>query len=158
MSSIDPTMNASNLIYRFRFVFWSTMQMMVVACLTLFEMKIQPMILSHFAWQVPANELQSDNTPKKFKDVGSNPLQSEEEKQVEWSSEFKRLQKQIIGLWDACHVSLVHRTYFFLLFKGDPSDSIYMEVELRRLFYLKQTFAKGNQTVEDGYILNADTR
>ncbi|QCD82041.1 centromeric protein E [Vigna unguiculata] len=107
--------------------------------------------------EVPANELQSDNTPKKFKDVGSNPLQSEEEKQVEWSSEFKRLQKQIIGLWDACHVSLVHRTYFFLLFKGDPSDSIYMEVELRRLFYLKQTFAKGNQTVEDGYILNADT-
>ncbi|XP_014509314.1 kinesin-like protein KIN-7H [Vigna radiata var. radiata] len=107
--------------------------------------------------EVPATDLQSDNAIKKFKDVGLDPLQSEEEKQMEWSSEFKRLQKEIIGLWHACHVSLVHRTYFFLLFKGDPSDSIYMEVELRRLFYLKQTFAKGNQTVEDGYILNAET-
>ncbi|KOM32240.1 hypothetical protein LR48_Vigan01g179600 [Vigna angularis] len=107
--------------------------------------------------EVPATDLQSDNAIKKFKDVGLDPLQSEEEKQLEWSSEFKRLQKEIIGLWHACHVSLVHRTYFFLLFKGDPSDSIYMEVELRRLFYLKQTFAKGNQTVEDGYILNAET-
>lgn len=121
-------------------------------------MRIQPVIPSYFAWQVPATDLQSDNAIKKFKDVGLDPLQSEEEKQMEWSSEFKRLQKEIIGLWHACHVSLVHRTYFFLLFKGDPSDSIYMEVELRRLFYLKQTFAKGNQTVEDGYILNAETR
>jgi len=94
--------------------------------------------------------MESDVTTKKFKDVGLDPLQSEEEKQLEWPSEFKRLQKEIIELWHACNVSLVHRTYFFLLFKGDPSDSIYMEVELRRLFYLKQTFDQGNQTVEDG--------
>jgi len=121
-------------------------------------MRILPVILSYLTWQVPATGLQSDNTAKKFKDVGLDPLESEEEKQLQWSSEFKRLQKEIIGLWHACHVSLVHRTYFFLLFKGDPSDSIYMEVELRRLFYLKQTFAKGNQTVVDGRTLNPETR
>ncbi|KAJ0830875.1 putative kinesin-like protein [Helianthus annuus] len=34
---------------------------------------------------------------------------------------------------------LIHRTYFFLLFKGDRSDSVYMEVELRRLSFLKNT-------------------
>ncbi|KAE9597867.1 putative plus-end-directed kinesin ATPase [Lupinus albus] len=86
---------------------------------------------------------------KKFKDVGLDPMQSDEEKHY-WPSEFKRLQREIIELWHACNISLVHRTYFFLLFKGDPSDSIYMEVELRRLSYLKQTFV--NQTMKDGQI------
>ncbi|KAM1062708.1 hypothetical protein ACFX11_027306 [Malus domestica] len=52
------------------------------------------------------------------------------------------------------NVSLVHRTYFFLLFKGDPSDSIYMEVEVRRLSFLKDTFSRGDQTLEDGQSLN----
>ncbi|KHN00495.1 Kinesin-related protein 11 [Glycine soja] len=107
-------------------------------------------LLSCFAWQVQETGMESKINTKKFKDVGLDPLQSEEEKQLEWPSEFKRLQKEIIELWNACNVSLVHRTYFFLLFKGDPSDSIYMEVERRRLFYLKQNFDHGNQTVEDG--------
>ncbi|KAL3031796.1 hypothetical protein AAZX31_02G048100 [Glycine max] len=100
--------------------------------------------------EVQETGMESNINTKKFKDVGLDPLQSEEEKQLEWPSEFKRLQKEIIELWNACNVSLVHRTYFFLLFKGDPSDSIYMEVERRRLFYLKQNFDHGNQTVEDG--------
>uniref|UniRef100_A0A7N0R833 Kinesin-like protein n=1 Tax=Kalanchoe fedtschenkoi TaxID=63787 RepID=A0A7N0R833_KALFE len=52
-------------------------------------------------------------------------------------SEFKRLRREIIELWASCSIPLVHRTYFFLLFKGDPSDFIYMEVELRRLSNLK---------------------
>ncbi|RDX72784.1 Kinesin-like protein KIN-7G, partial [Mucuna pruriens] len=107
--------------------------------------------------EISETGLESDITAKKFKDVGLDPLQSEEEKQSEWSSEFKRIQKEIIELWHACNVSLVHRTYFFLLFKGDPSDSIYMEVEQRRLFYLKQTFAQGNQTVEDGRTLTPES-
>ncbi|KAH1260273.1 Kinesin-like protein KIN-7F [Glycine max] len=102
------------------------------------------------ASDVQETGMESKINTKKFKDVGLDPLQSEEEKQLEWPSEFKRLQKEIIELWNACNVSLVHRTYFFLLFKGDPSDSIYMEVERRRLFYLKQNFDHGNQTVEDG--------
>ncbi|KAK7376052.1 hypothetical protein VNO78_34902 [Psophocarpus tetragonolobus] len=100
--------------------------------------------------EVPETVMESNTTAKKFKDVGLDPLHFEEEKQLEWSSEFKRLQKEIIEHWHACNVSLVHRTYFFLLFKGDPLDSIYMEVELRRLSYLKQTFAQGNETVVDG--------
>ncbi|MED6146292.1 hypothetical protein PIB30_033212 [Stylosanthes scabra] len=75
------------------------------------------------------------------KDDALVPKQSNEEKNSNWPEEFKRLQREIVELWEACNVSLVHRSYFFLLFKGDPSDFIYMEVELRRLSYLKQTFS-----------------
>lgn len=87
---------------------------------------------------------------KNVKDIGLDPMQADGENNSDWPSKFKRLQKDIIELWDACNVSLVHRTYFFLLFKGDPSDSIYMEVELRRLSYLNQTFSQGNNTLGDG--------
>ncbi|XP_061338278.1 kinesin-like protein KIN-7G [Gastrolobium bilobum] len=107
--------------------------------------------------EVPDAVLESIVSAKKFKDVGLDPLQSDEEKHLEWHIEFKRLQREIIELWHACNVSLIHRTYFFLLFKGDQSDSIYMEVELRRLSYLKQTFSQGNQTVEDGRTLNPES-
>ncbi|CAL5328118.1 unnamed protein product [Camellia sinensis] len=64
-----------------------------------------------------------------------------------WPSEFKTLQKEIIELSDVCNVSLVHRTYFFLLFKGDPTDSIYVEVELRRLSFFKDMFSRGSKRV-----------
>ncbi|RYQ79917.1 hypothetical protein Ahy_Scaffold1g106670 isoform I [Arachis hypogaea] len=94
---------------------------------------------------------------KNFKDVGVDPVQAEGDSSPDWPSEFKRLQREIVELWDACYVSLVHRTYFFLLFQGDPSDSIYMEVEHRRLSYLKQTFSQGKHTVEDGRILTAQS-
>ncbi|KAL7224254.1 hypothetical protein ACSBR1_025671 [Camellia fascicularis] len=70
------------------------------------------------------------------KQVADNPSLSN------WPSEFKRLRKEIIELWDVCNVSLVHKTYFFLLFKGDPTDSIYVEVELRRLSFLKDTYSR----------------
>ncbi|KAL5168628.1 Kinesin-like protein KIN-7G [Glycine soja] len=92
---------------------------------------------------------------KNVKDIGLDPMQTDGESlsHSHWPSKFQRLQREIIEFWDACNVSLVHRTYFFLLFKGEPSDSIYMEVELRRLSYLKQTFSQGNQTVEDGRTL-----
>ena len=78
---------------------------------------------------------------KNVKDVGLDPMQDDPGSPSKWPSEFKRLQKEIIGLWNACNISLVHRTYFFLLFKGDPADSIYMEVELRRLSFLKDIFS-----------------
>ncbi|XP_021750027.1 kinesin-like protein KIN-7B isoform X2 [Chenopodium quinoa] len=55
-----------------------------------------------------------------------------------WLSMFEEQRKQIVMLWHLCHVSLVHRTQFFLLFRGDPADQIYMEVELRRLTWLEQ--------------------
>ncbi|KAG0452752.1 hypothetical protein HPP92_025416 [Vanilla planifolia] len=62
-----------------------------------------------------------------------------------WPMEFEKQQREIIVLWDACNVSLIHRTYFFLLFKGEPADSIYMEVERRRLSFLIKMFSQGNE-------------
>lgn len=67
----------------------------------------------------------------------------------EWPLQFKQQQTEILELWEACNVSLFHRTYFFLLFRGDPTDSIYMEVERRRLCFLKGTFHGGNEWVKD---------
>ncbi|GER36113.1 kinesin-like protein [Striga asiatica] len=55
-----------------------------------------------------------------------------------WTVVFEDQRKEIIMLWHVCHVSIVHRTQFYLLFRGDPSDQIYMEVELRRLKWLEQ--------------------
>ncbi|KAH9311149.1 hypothetical protein KI387_026184 [Taxus chinensis] len=58
-----------------------------------------------------------------------------------WALEFDKQRLQIIELWDACHVSIIHRTHFFLLFKGDPADSIYLDVEFRRLSFLRKSFS-----------------
>lgn len=55
-----------------------------------------------------------------------------------WKRVFEDQRKDIIMLWHVCHVSIVHRTQFYLLFRGDPADQIYMEVELRRLTWLEQ--------------------
>lgn len=76
----------------------------------------------------------------------------------DWPLEFERQQRSIVELWQTCNVSLVHRTYFVLLFKGDPMDSIYMEVELRRLSFLKETFSRGTPAVEDGRALTLASR
>ncbi|KAL5544803.1 hypothetical protein UlMin_008587 [Ulmus minor] len=65
-----------------------------------------------------------------------------EEPQVSWQITFKVQRQQIIELWDVCFVSIIHRTQFYLLFKGDPADQIYMEVELRRLTWLQQHLAQ----------------
>ncbi|XP_068646722.1 kinesin-like protein KIN-7F isoform X2 [Aristolochia californica] len=86
---------------------------------------------------------------KILKDVGLDPVDSP----ACWPMEFEKQQQEIIELWDACNVSLVHRTYFFLLFKGDPADSIYMEVELRRLSFLKVTFSRENHSKSDSHII-----
>ncbi|XWS42147.1 hypothetical protein CRYUN_Cryun17cG0143400 [Craigia yunnanensis] len=95
---------------------------------------------------------------KTVKDVGLDPIPNNYGSPSAWPLEFKRLQREIIELWHACNVSLVHRTYFFLLFKGDPKDYIYMEVEHRRLSFLKNVFSHGNQTVENGRVLTAASR
>lgn len=58
-----------------------------------------------------------------------------------WKSDFHMKQKQIFELWDACHVSIVHRSQFYMLFRGDPADAIYVEVELRRLTWLRNQHA-----------------
>ncbi|KAI7743901.1 hypothetical protein M8C21_029903 [Ambrosia artemisiifolia] len=57
----------------------------------------------------------------------------------DWCLLFEEQRKKITKLWNECNIPLLHRTYFFLLIKGDPSDSVYIEVELRRLSFLKKT-------------------
>ncbi|CAK9149068.1 unnamed protein product [Ilex paraguariensis] len=66
----------------------------------------------------------------------------QEESPVSWHLIFREQRQQIIELWDVCFVSIIHRTQFYLLFKGDPADQIYMEVELRRLTWLQQHLAE----------------
>ncbi|KAL5726532.1 Kinesin-like protein nack1 [Ranunculus cassubicifolius] len=61
---------------------------------------------------------------------------------VSWHVQYLEQRQQIIELWDLCQVSIIHRTQFYLLFKGDEADQIYMEVELRRLIWLQQHFAE----------------
>ncbi|KAI5055753.1 hypothetical protein GOP47_0029274 [Adiantum capillus-veneris] len=61
-----------------------------------------------------------------------------------WESEFHLKRKQIFELWDTCHVSLLHRSQFYLLFRGDPADAMYVEVELRRLMWLRTHHKKPN--------------
>ncbi|XP_039052879.1 kinesin-like protein KIN-7F [Hibiscus syriacus] len=60
---------------------------------------------------------------------------------IKTDSEFEEKQRKIVELWDACRVSLIHRSYFIQLFKGDPSDCLYLEIELRRLTLLKNTLS-----------------
>ncbi|XP_057951798.1 kinesin-like protein NACK1 [Malania oleifera] len=65
-----------------------------------------------------------------------------QEPQVPWHVTFKEQRQQIIELWHICHVSIIHRAQFYLLFKGDAADEIYMEVELRCLTWLQKHFAE----------------
>lgn len=94
-----------------------------------------------------------DKFGKDVKDVGVDPKLPAPETPQDWPVEFEKQQRMILELWKTCNVSLVHRTYFFLLFKGDPTDSIYLGVELRRLSFLKETFSHGNHIVEGGQTL-----
>lgn len=73
-------------------------------------------------------------------------------------SKFERQRGEIIELWDVCNVPLVHRTYFFLLFKGDPSDTVYVEVECRRLSFLKDTFSHGGSMEDKNGTITEDSR
>ncbi len=93
-----------------------------------------------------------------MKDGGVDPMLPALETPPAWPVEFEKQQRMILELWQTCNVSLVHRTYFYLLFKGDPADSIYMGVELRRLSFLKESFSHGNQTVEGGRTLTLASR
>ncbi|WJX51344.1 hypothetical protein P8452_37549 [Trifolium repens] len=86
---------------------------------------------------------------RNVKDVGVDPMLEAPGTPLDWSVQFKRQQKEIVELWRSCYVPLTHRTYFFLLFKGEQTDSIYMEVELRRLSFLKETFFDENQSEKD---------
>ncbi|XP_071697938.1 kinesin-like protein KIN-7E isoform X2 [Rutidosis leptorrhynchoides] len=103
--------------------------------------------------QVNGSGANGDGLGKNVKSVGVDSIPDSPPE--DWLQQFARQQKTIIELWEACNVSLIHRTYFFLLFRGDPMDSIYMEVEVRRLSFLKETFSKGNPAIQDGHTLTS---
>lgn len=86
-----------------------------------------------FIWQVL--ELETNGT-------ATDGADTVEQSPQPWPLIFEDQRKQIIMLWHLCHVSIVHRTQFYLLFRGDPSDQIYLEVELRRLTWLEQHLAE----------------
>ncbi|XP_010672217.2 kinesin-like protein KIN-7F [Beta vulgaris subsp. vulgaris] len=88
----------------------------------------------------------------RVRDCLSEGAMSTVQSPLNWFEEFESQRFKIIQLWHACHIPLVHRTYFYLLFKGDPSDKIYMEVELRRLSFIKNRFDQGQKIVMDGQI------
>ncbi|CAN8278715.1 unnamed protein product [Cochlearia groenlandica] len=92
---------------------------------------------------------------KSFKDAGVDPIQDYLTMPSDWPVEFKRLEMEIIELWHACNVSMAHRSYFFLLFRGDQKDCLYMEVELRRLKYIKESFTQNNKAIENGRTLTS---
>ncbi|CAN8276635.1 unnamed protein product [Cochlearia groenlandica] len=86
---------------------------------------------------------EDDDFSKMDRDIGLDSM----------NSEFEKQRREILELWQTCNVSLVHRTYFYLLFKGDQADSIYIGVELRRLLFMKDSFSQGNQSMEVGETL-----
>ncbi|XP_018433264.1 kinesin-like protein KIN-7H [Raphanus sativus] len=93
------------------------------------------------------------NSTKSFKDAALDPIQDYLDTPLNWPEEFKRLQREIIELWHTCNVSMAHRSYFFLLFRGDQRDCLYLEVELRRLKYIAH-----NSKASDDLSLVSSTR
>ncbi|CAH8381373.1 unnamed protein product [Eruca vesicaria subsp. sativa] len=92
-------------------------------------------------------ELENEGAGYSVEDEEQTIEENEEQSQVAWHITFIEERQQIIELWHVCHVSIIHRTQFYLLFKGDQADQIYMEVELRRLTWLEKRLTEvGNAT------------
>ncbi|KAL9662017.1 hypothetical protein QQ045_026845 [Rhodiola kirilowii] len=113
----------------------------------------KPFVNNVIMVQGKKDEHMGENPRKSVRDIGLDPIPYDSGSPLNWTIKFRDLQKEVIDLWHACSISLVHRTYFFLLFRGDPTDSIYMEVELRRLHFLRNTFLRGGQTPINGQAL-----
>ncbi|PIN21678.1 Kinesin-like protein [Handroanthus impetiginosus] len=99
------------------------------------EIKIKQ---QEFADDLDKEDEKLSNNQEKTMSVACDKVQNMTRSASDWYTEFERQRKEIIELWDFCNIPLVYRTYFFLLFQGDPSDIVYMEVELRRLSFLKK--------------------
>ncbi|KAK9129604.1 hypothetical protein Sjap_010091 [Stephania japonica] len=115
-----------------------------VSSITSFVAGLKEMAKQEYDNQDQEAESKSSEAGRTVKDVGLDPMHDILDSPSGWHLDFKRQQMEIIELWHNCNVSLVHRTYFYLLFKGDPTDRIYLEVELRRLYFLKDTFSHKN--------------
>ncbi|KAG9140263.1 hypothetical protein Leryth_014708 [Lithospermum erythrorhizon] len=91
--------------------------------------------------------VEMERTSEKQQNLPDNDSKVVDDSQLSSSNrtmDFEKQRQEIIELWNVCNVPLEHRTYFFLLFKGEPSDSIYMEVEQRRLSYLKGSLCRSS--------------
>ncbi|KAF8114310.1 hypothetical protein N665_0039s0074 [Sinapis alba] len=107
------------------------------------KLQYQKQLLVHQVLELEANE----GAGYSVENEENTMEEDEEQSQVAWHITFIDERQQIIELWHVCHVSIIHRTQFYLLFKGDQVDQIYMEVELRRLTWLEQHLAEvGNAT------------
>ncbi|XP_072992493.1 kinesin-like protein KIN-7A [Typha latifolia] len=98
------------------------------------KLQYQKQLLVCQVLELEANEAAEEETEKNI-----SVLQNTQDA---WWTKFKKQMQQIIQSWDVCHVSIIHRTQFYLLFRGDSADQIYIEVELRRLTWLLQHFAE----------------
>ncbi|XP_052174481.1 kinesin-like protein NACK1 [Diospyros lotus] len=101
------------------------------------KLQYQKQLLVCQVLELEANEAAGHNIEN-----DDNIADTQMESPATWHVIFREQRQQIIELWDVCHVSIIHRTQFYLLFKGDPADQIYMEVELRRLTWLQNHFAE----------------
>nr|CAB3447377.1 unnamed protein product [Digitaria exilis] len=108
-----------------------------------FVAELKEMAQVHYQKQLGGQNANGEFGEGTVKSIGLDPIADAPRSPSRWPLEFEKKQLEIIELWQACSISLVHRTYFFLLFKGDQADSIYMEVELRRLSFLKDTYSRG---------------
>ncbi|KAK3154761.1 hypothetical protein QOZ80_2BG0194780 [Eleusine coracana subsp. coracana] len=108
-----------------------------------FVAELKEMAQVHYQKQLGGQNA-NGNEDGTIKSIGLDPIVDVLQSPSRWPVEFEKKQQEIIELWHACSISLVHRTYFFLLFKGDQADSIYMEVELRRLSFLRDTYPRGS--------------
>ncbi|CAH8364481.1 unnamed protein product [Eruca vesicaria subsp. sativa] len=109
----------------------------------------------HLSMEEIEQKFMALRSSKSFKDAAVDPIQDYLTSPLNWSLEFNRLEMEIIELWHACNVSMAHRSYFFLLFRGDQKDCLYMEVELRRLKYIRETFTNNSKTIENGRTLTS---
>ena len=114
------------------------------------------------------NESKESESSGDAQDVGSHMMRVRDcmsegtitgvQSPLNWYDEFESQSIKIIELWHECLIPLIHRTYFYLLFKGDPSDKIYIEVELRRLSFIKNRFDQGLKIVMDGQVFTPSSR
>ncbi|KAL2504028.1 ATP binding microtubule motor family protein [Abeliophyllum distichum] len=127
-------------------------------CETGLDEMVKPKSQMQFVDNLDLEAEKPSKEPENTIDDGSKTDQDIQKSASDWSTEFERQKREIIELWDACCTPLVHRTYFLLLFKGDPSDAVYMEVELRRLSFLKNTLSSGQVSAKSSRALNRERK
>ncbi|KAL0689860.1 hypothetical protein Bca4012_089538 [Brassica carinata] len=84
---------------------------------------------------------------KRHQEVSNAEASGKMKRDLGVDGDFERKRQEIMVLWQSCNVSLVRRTYFYLLFKGDEADSVYIGVVLRRLLFIKDRFSQRKKSL-----------